>query len=150
MFIFKNGCTFELNGVEITVPPNFSIDGDPTDFAEEWLTFIPPDKSFSVRYEMNYNSKGTKEELYDWLYDEYEPDKLLPPIEEIEYNGLAGHQTTYIGVKWQHYKAKFLVEKTDEGIIELAVTISTNNQDIEKIKASSEFKQIFQGIRRIQ
>lgn len=149
MFIFKNGCTFEQNGVEITVPANFGIEGDPVDIDEEWLTFMPPDKSFSVRYEMNYDSMGTKEELYDLVYDKLAPDRILPPIEEIEHDGLKGHQTTYCCINWQTYEARFLVEKTEKGSIEFVVSFSTKNQDIEKIKASPEFKQIFQGIRRI-
>ena len=149
MFIFKNGCTFEQNGVEITVPANFSIDGDPVDFAENWLTFMPPDKGYIVIYGMNYNSRGTREELYDLVYDELNPDRILPPIEEIENNGLAGHQTTYIGIKWQIYEARFSVEQTDDVFIEFVVIVKTENHDIEKIKASPEFKQIFRGIRRI-
>ena len=149
MFIFKNGCTFEQNGVEITVPANFGIDGDPVDFAEEWLTFMPPDKGYRVRYEMNYDSMGTKEELYDLIYDKFEPDRILPPIEEIEHNGLTGHQTTYCSINWQTYEARFMVEKTKKGSIEFVVSFSTFNHDIERIKASPEFKQVFQGIRRI-
>lgn len=149
MFLFKNGCTFELNGVEITVPDNFYIDGSPDDLSEEWLTFMPLDKSFSVRYEMNYNCRGTKEELYDFQFDDVDPDKPLSPIEKIEHNGLTGHQLTYKNECWQSYKVRFLLDKTDEGSTEFAISVNTDNLDIDKIKASPIFKRLLDGIRKI-
>lgn len=60
MFLLKNECNFELNGVSVSIPANYYIDGSPEDAHENKLSFYPFDKSFEVTYEVVKCDKDTK------------------------------------------------------------------------------------------
>lgn len=148
MFLLKNECSFELNGIRITVPSNYYIDGSPDYLHENKLSFYPLDKSFEASYEVVEWEKGTKESFLEYArggksYNDF------PPIEEFENNGLNGHHATYGDHKNQYYEARFLLDGTESHNIQLVFFIRTENQDIEEIKSSVEFKKLLNNVRKV-
>lgn len=148
MFLLKNECSFELNGISITVPSNYYIDGSPEDVLENKLSFYPLNKSFEVSYEVVEWDKGTKESILEYERG-YKSFNKFPPIEEFENNGLKGHHATYGNQINQYYEARFLLEGTDIDNIQFVFYIRTENQDIEEIKSSGEFEKLLNGVRKI-
>jgi len=146
MYLLKNSCYFELNGIVFKVPENYYIDAGNTGGDENDLFFESFDRSFQVSYKMKYNCAGIKESLSNtqlFIFD------ACQPIEEIKHNGLKWYCTTYGDEKEQYFDARFLIEETDSGSTEFEFSILTYNGDIERIKKSSEFKELFYGIQVI-
>ena len=144
MFLIRN-LKFEVCGVSVEIPEDISIilDTDWTD--ENSLAFQHRDGKYNFNYEIIRNCMGTKEELID---SQQEICYETFPVEEIELNGLKGHHSTYSTNREQYYEARFSIDKSEDGNTEFVFVLWTKNNDIEKIKASSEFKKLLCGIRR--
>ena len=149
MFILRDKCQFKISKVVFTVPKDYYIKAGHTDFDNNILCFAPPDECFVVCYRLVCNSNkrwdviNIKEKLLillSLLYDQYQPSK------KIEHNGLIGYCTTYGDGKEQYYEARFLIDEPDSNIIGFEFSVLTYNGDIERIKKSPEFKELFDGI----
>ncbi len=149
MFILKEKCQFKISKVVFTVPKDYYIEVSNTDLDNNMLCFSPPDKSFVVCYRLVCNSKKIRDVMdikyrllifLSLLYAQYQPSQ------KIEHNGLIGYCTTYGDEKEQYYEARFLIDEPDSDIIEFEFSILTYNGDIERIKKSPEFKELFDGI----
>ena len=142
MFLFKKFC-FEIDGIIEDI--SAVLDTDWTD--ENSLAFQYGDGRY--RYKFNYeiirNCMGTKEALID---SQQEICYKIFPIEEIKLNGLKGHHSTYSTNREQYYEARFLIDKTKDGDTEFVFILWTENNDIEDIKASPDFKKLLHAIRK--
>lgn len=144
MIILKNFC-FETAGINITIPDGYLLDTSGNYIGEDVINIESADGDYNVVYNVDYNFSGTKESLTEMQQETFHKVQL---IEEIETNGLKGHKSTYGNEKNQYFEARFLIDESDEGTTELSIVIETSNNDIEKIKASPEFKELLDGIQR--
>ena len=145
MYLLKNDCQFELKGVTFTVPENYYIDADNMDVNANTLLFESLDHHFQVSYKMEYHCKNVQKALSDLqlsLYDHCEP------IDEIEHNGLTGYCSTFGDEREQYCVARFLVEETGNDCTAFEFTVLTYQGNIEQIKESAAFKQLFDRIQR--
>ena len=145
MFILRDNCQFKINKVVFIVPKDYYIEASNTDLDNNTLCFASPDKSFVVSYRLVCNHKNIKEALSDpqmFIFDECQP------IEEMEHNGLKWYHSTYGDEKEQYYDARLIIKETNNVRIEFEFSILTYNGDIERIKASPEFRELFDRIWR--
>ena len=143
MYILRDRCLFGINKVNFTVPENYSIDTKETDLGDDIICFLSPDESFTVSYKLVHTNQDTKQALSDsqmGLFDECQP------IEEIEHNGMKGYSTTYGDDTEQYIDARFIIGKTDSESTEFEFSILTYHGDIERIKMSPEFRELFDSI----
>ena len=146
MFLLKNDCRFELEGVTFTVPKNYYIDADNANADENTLFFEPLGHDFQVSFKIDYQCGSVQNALTDFqlmMFNDCEP------IQEIEHNGLKGFCSTFGNGREQYYEARFLVEGTARGCTVFEFTALTYQGNIAKIKESPEFKQLFDSIQKI-
>ena len=144
MFLIKKLC-FEIGGISAEISEDISavLDTDWTDGNS--LVFKRSDGRYSFNYEISRNCMGTKEALID---SQQEICYKIFPVGEIELNGLKGHHSTYSTNREQYFEARFLIDKTEGGDTEFVFVLWTENNDIEDIKASPDFKKLLNGIRK--
>lgn len=151
MFILSKTCHFECNGVIVSVPENYYVYAGPEFIDEDnMLMFKPLDDRYCVIYQVWKHCSGTRESILEFLTEDADIGKDIqyPHIEEIENNGLKGHHYICRFENEQYYEARFLIEETDKGCTQFVFCVTTTDYDIEKIKASPEFKVLLDGIRK--
>ena len=145
MFLIKN-LAFEVCGVsvEITEEIGAVLNTDRTD--ENSLVFNNSDGGYTFAYEISRKGTYTRKSLIESISEVSDEPFSIEPI---ELNGLKGHHSTYIGGREQYYEARFVAEQTESGGTEFVFILWTENNDIEAIKASPDFKKLLGGIRKI-
>ena len=145
MFLIRN-LKFETCGVSVEIPEEIGavFNSDWTD--ENSLVFNRSGGGYTFAYEISYNnSTDTRTSLVESIK---EISEYPFSVEPFGLNGLEGHHSTYAGGSEQYYEARFLAAQTESGSTELTFVLWTENNDIEEIKASYEFKKLLCGIRR--
>ena len=144
MFLIRN-LKFEVCGVSVEIPEEIGavFYSDWTD--ENSLVFNHSGGGYTFAYEISHNGTDTRTSLVESIKEISEVPFSVKPI---GLNGLEGHHSTYADGREQYYEARFLAAQTESGSTELTFVLWTKNNDIEKIKASSEFKKLLCGIRR--
>ena len=144
MFLIRN-LKFEVCGVSVEIPEEIGavFYSDWTD--ENSLVFNHSGGGYTFAYEISHNGTDTRTSLVESIK---EISEVPFSVEPIGLNGLEGHHSTYADGREQYYEARFLAAQTESGSTELTFVLWTKNNDIEKIKASYEFKKLLCGIRR--
>ena len=144
MFLIRN-LKFEVCGVSVEIPEEIGavFYSDWTD--ENSLVFNHSGGGYTFAYEISHNGTDTRTSLVESIK---EISEVPFSVEPIGLNGLEGHHSTYADGREQYYEARFLAAQTESGSTEFTFVLWTKNNDIEKIKASYEFKKLLCGIRR--
>ena len=144
MFLIRN-LKFEVCGVSVEIPEEIGavFYSDWTD--ENSLVFNHSGGGYTFAYEISHNGTDTRTSLVESIK---EISEVPFSVEPIGLNGLEGHHSTYADGREQYYEARFLAAQTESGSTELTFVLWTENNDIEEIKASPEFKKLLCGIRR--
>ena len=140
MIKIKNA-EFTAHNIGITIPENFRVDITPEKFGVEGTLAVQHiTNEYYASYETIYDGMDLREEL---LSCNYNPED----IKEIEHNGL---KCCYVVSKknCEHvYEARFLIEETDEDVVQLIFMVTDLNKNIDKIMESEDFKKLLNGIR---
>ena len=144
MFLIRN-LKFETCGVSVEIPEEIGavFNSDWTD--ENSLVFNHSGGGYTFAYEISHNGTDTRTSLVESIK---EISEYPFSVEPFGLNGLEGHHSTYAGGSEQYYEARFLAAQTESGSTELTFVLWTENNDIEEIKASPDFKKLLCGIRR--
>lgn len=149
-YLLRDAFSFECGRCLISVPGNYYFFSE----SSEYFIFTPvDDKDIKITYEINNYENDwdiTDEDIYEDIKqsihnhqrDTYETEA---PIEAFENNNLKGYCSTYSDDEEDVYEAGMLLGNS----IALTVTIYDQTHSIEEIKNSTEFKALFNGIKKI-
>ena len=144
MFLIKKLC-FEIEGVSVEIPEEIGavFNSDWTD--ENSIVFNHSGGGYTFAYEISHNGTDTRKSLVESIK---EISEYPFSVEPFGLNGLKGHHSTYSTNREQYFEARFLIDKTEDGDTEFVFVLWTENNDIEDIKASPDFKKLLNGIRK--
>lgn len=107
MLNYANG-RLHYNNFSFAILENFYLKSETDGEADNFITLVSPDESFSVDLSIIENSEGAYEELVSVIEDMV--PSIVYPISPISINGIQGYHATYRTKITQYYEAWLDIE----------------------------------------
>ena len=101
MLIYANG-RLHYKKFSFAILENFYLKSETDGEADNFITLVSPDESFSVDLSIIENSEGAYEELVSVIEDMV--PSIVYPISPISINGIHGYHATYSTKRTQYYE----------------------------------------------
>ena len=137
--------TVVIKGVTITIPKGFLFYDTTGGLIKESISVNPVSNIFEARYFMDYHPYETLGILNRFSSMEY---KQNITFRKIKHNGLKAYHATYKDGNIHRYEIRFQIDEANRNKSELVLQVDTEDNNIKDIKESSEFKELFDGIRK--
>lgn len=143
MLHFENG-RFNQNGMSFALPDEFYFETCHDEEAvENGIRILSKDKHYYVEWAIFADCKSTDAELNTFLISDDGTNRAISPLEEIECNGLYGHQAAY---KYSRDKKQYFEMRLalpDD--LQFAFLIETEG-DIQALVQSTEIQNLIREI----
>lgn len=139
MYLLRDNCWLEHSGVSFRIPKNYYFDPE----EPYYFCCMPRKKGFKVYYELCWEDIDIEQSLKEYQQETYE---TYAPIQKIEHNGLEGYSSTFGDIEEEIFIAIFSIVDKAEDFNRLNFSIRTEKFNIEEIKASPEFRKLFDQI----
>lgn len=144
MLHFENG-RFRQNGVSFVLPDEFYFETcHDEDAVENGIRVLSRDENYYIQWAIFENCESTNVELETLLTSDDGTDRVISPLEEIECNGLHGHQAyyTFAWDKKQYFEMRLALPDD----LQFALMIETE-EDILALVQSDEIQSLLREIR---
>lgn len=149
VYLLSSDYKMEFGGISITIPKNYYIEESPLGLIFDEISIYPylNFNNYYVSYQLSQQPNETISELNKCYKDIY---KTFIPFQEIEHNGLKAYHATCRCKNEQFYEVRFQVGNNCEKKRVLCLTLFAEYNNIEKIKVSTEFNELLNGIRKVE
>ena len=143
MLHFKTG-RFHYEGVSFVLPDEYYFDPiQDREILKDGIRLLGKTQDYYLQWDIDEHCENTITELDASLHPEDGSDQTISGIEEIQINGLKGHQASYSSCGYRFFEMRLALT----GDTQLVFRIETKTRDVQMLAQSEEVQKIIGGIR---